>query len=480
MKSSTSPLRHLALVACFALAGGCQTLAPTQKAADFNELYVSGAYQAAADAALSSAGGLATTSKPELLWSLQAGTALTASGQFALSNQVFDAAENLAKEEDTEHLVRKGFEKLTSTLVNNNLNRYSPAVYDGVMINTYKALNNIFLSDAQNARIEFNRAADRQRRAEEHFRSKIEALKQKQAEAAKTAQVSTNNTGSPVPDRDHAEQTVYQAFPELAEWQVYPDFVNPYTDYLHGLYFMLGGADKDDLGKARDSLRRVAGMNPKNPAVKTDLQVVDNLIRGKWRKQKLNPAVWVIFENGLGPQVEELLIPIPLFVVNDKVEYSQLALPKLKLREQAYSHLELFSGKRSLGKTEQLASIDRVVQTEFKREFPLKVTEAVISTLTKGAIQYQARKEGGLAGALAAGIYQAVTTRADTRIWTALPKEVQVARVRRPADRKLTIKGPGLQAPLEIELPDSQFSIVYVKAVAPGTQPAYQIAGYKP
>lgn len=477
--SSTFPLKHLALTACFALASGCQTLAPTQKVADFNALYDSGAYQAAADAALSNAGGLTTTKEPELLWSLQAGTALTASGQFALSNQVFDAAENLAKAEDTEHLARKGFEKLTSTLVNNNLNRYSPAVYDGVMINTYKALNNIFLSDAQNARIEFNRAADRQRRAEEHFRSKIEALKQKQADA-KTAQVSTNTTGAPQPDRDQAEKTVYDAYPELADWQVYPDFVNPYTDYLHGLYFMLGGTDKDDLGKARDSLRRVAGMNPKNPAVKTDLQVVDNLIRGKWRKQKLNPAVWVIFENGLGPQVEELLIPIPLFVVNDKVEYSQLALPKLKLRNQAYDHLELFSGKRSLGKTEQLASIDRVVQTEFKREFPFKVTEAVISTLTKGVIQYQARKDGGLAGALAAGIYQAVTTRADTRIWTALPKEVQVARVRRPADRKLTLNGPGLQAPLQIELPDAQFSIVYVKAAAPGTQPVYQIASYKP
>ena len=477
MKTRSTSSRHFALLGAIALVSGCQTLAPTEKMADFNQLYASGNYQAAADSALQSAGGLSTEKQPELLWSLQAGTALTASGQFALSNQVFDAAEDLAKEEDTEHLVRKGFEKLTSTLVNNNLNRYSPTVYDGVMVNTYKALNSMFLADAQNARIEFNRAADRQRRAEEHFRSKIQAQKEKLSEEQVKAEAPAPANGYQ-PNRAEAEKTVYQAYPELQEWQVYPDFVNPYTDYLHGLYFMLGSSDKDDLGKARDSLRRVAGMNPNNPAVKTDLQVVNNLIRGTWRKQKLNPAVWVIFENGLGPEIEELLVPIPLFLVNDKVEYSQLALPKLKLRDQAYSHLELFAGSKPLGKTEQLASLDRVVQTEFKKEFPYKVTEAVISTIAKGAIQYEARRQGGLAGALAAGVYQAATTRADKRIWSALPKEVQVARIRPPANRKLTIKSPDLAEPLEVELPDSQFSIVYVKASAPGSLPVYQIAGY--
>ena len=477
MNISVPPLRSLALLAGVALTSGCQTLAPTATMTSFNDLYLSGEYQAAADAALQSAGGLDTKKNPELLWSLQAGTALTASGQFALSNRVFDAAEELAKEEDTEHLARKGLEKVASTLINNNLNRYSPTVYDGVMVNTYKALNSMFLADAQNARIEFNRAADRQRRAEEHFRSKIQAQKEKLSEEQAKAETPVE-PGSLQPNRKEAEQTVYQAYPELQDWQVYPDFVNPYTDYLHGLYFMLGSNDRDDLGKARDSLRRVAGMNPKNAAVKTDLKVVENLIRGSWKKQNLNPAVWVIFENGLGPEIEELLVPIPLFLVNDKVEYSQLALPKLKLRDQAYSHLELFAGSKSLGKTEQLASLDRVVQTEFKKEFPYKVTEAVISTIAKGVIQYEARRQGGLVGAMAAGVYQAATTRADRRIWSALPKEVQVARIRPPASRKLTIKSPGLAVPLEVELPDAQFSVVYVKASAPGVQPVYQIAGY--
>ena len=75
MNTCLHPLRALALLGGIALASGCQTLAPTEKMANFNDLYLSGEYQAAADAALQSAGGLEPDKKPELLWSLQAGTA---------------------------------------------------------------------------------------------------------------------------------------------------------------------------------------------------------------------------------------------------------------------------------------------------------------------------------------------------------------------------------------------------------------------
>lgn len=460
-------------LSALALLVGCETIAPRETLQNFNTSYQSGDYSTAAQVALERSGGLQSTGKPELLWSLQAGSALTASGQFATSNQVFDAAEELAKIEDMESIVTKGAEAITSTLVNNNLNRYSPTVYDGVMINTYKALNNIFLQDADNARIEFNRAADRQRRAEEFFSAKIEQERRKQEQAP-----DTQRTAGVSADRQAATDSIYQAYPELTHWQVYPDFVNPFTDYLHGLHFMLASADRDDYSKARDSMRRVAGMTPDNAAVKTDLMVINNLITGKWRKENLNPAVWVVFENGLGPEIQEVLIPVPLFLVSDKVEYSQIALPRLRERTQAYPYLELLSEGSAIGKTETVASIDRVIQTEFKNAFPYRVTEAVASTIAKGLIQYQASKEFGLAGSLMAGVYQATTTRADTRIWTALPKDVQVARVRPPQDGQLVIAAPGLAEPLHIQLPDSQFSVVYIKATAPGVRPVYQVVGY--
>lgn len=483
------PVRHLkglALVACALSLTACQTITTKKDTENFQKEFAVGNYQQAADSALKAGSITAEGESTELLWALHAGAALSASGQYDFSNKVLDGAETLMKAEDTEHVARKGIETVTSVLLNNTFNRYSPAVYDGVMVNTYKALNSIYLHDFQNARIELNRAADRQRRAEEYFKERLseqkEELAKKEQELQQTKKQNSDNKAAPEFDfaqkQKDGEKSVYDAYPELAEWQVYPDFVNPYTDYLHGLYFMLASEDKGDLGKARQSMRRVAGMTPNNSAVKTDLKVIDKLRKGQWRKSRLKPTVWVIFENGEAPEVAETLIPIPLFIVSDKLEYSQLALPKLKDRKRAYPSLTLYSGKKKLGETSLLASMDRVVQSEFKKEFPLKVTKAVASTVVKGFVQYQARKEGGAIGSVLAGIYQLATTHADTRSWTELPKEIQVARISKPKSSKLQLKADGLAEPLDIDLPDNQFSIIYVKASAPGSKPVYRVAGF--
>jgi len=480
MRNLTAPLRTLTFVAGISLVAGCQTLSSQQSLDSFNQHYAQGEYQAAADFALQAGDITPEGDSDDLLWSLQAGSALSAAGQLDYSTRVFDHAETLMKTEDTENIGRKGMEKVTAALVNNNLNRYSPTVYDGVMVNTYKALNNIFLQDLQNARIEFNRAADRQRRAEEAFKARIEEQKQKLAEThQQTGGEQASNSQLDFSSSEKAsEQAVYDAYPELEEWKAYPDFVNPYTDYLHGLYFMLASADREDYGKARQSLRRVAGMSPGNAAIKTDLMVINKLRTGAWRKHKLNPAVWVIFENGEAPSIDEILVPLPLFLLNDQVDYSQIALPKLKERGTAYPYLEIRANGKRLGKTELLASMDRVVQTEFKREFPLKVTEAIASTLTKAFIQYQVKKELGLAGSLVAGLYQATTTRADTRSWTSLPKEVQVVRLRKPGGGTLELNAPGLEQPVQVELPDTRFTVIHVRASTPGSIPVYQVAGF--
>lgn len=462
---------------------GCNAIQTKQHSADFNNQFEAGQFQAAADTALN-AGGISSDGKSDsLLWSLQGGTALSVAGQHKFSNKVFDSAEVMMKAEDTENLGRKGLETVAGVLINNNVNRYSPTVYDGVMTNTYKAMNNMFLHDFPNARIEFNRAADRQRRAEEAFKEKLTEKQQELAEKEAQAKSSNQsaNKNSPI-DYDkstaQSESTVYEQYPELKEWKAYPDYVNPYTDYLHGLYFMLSSQDKSDLSKARTSMRRVAGMSPKNRAVKTDLKVADKLRRGEWSKKRLNPAVWVIFENGLAPTVEETLIPIPLVLVTDKIAYAQIALPKLNHRAKAYPYLEIFNGKKSLGKTTQLADMDRVIQTEFKKEFPLKVAEAISSSLVKALIQYKTQKEAGPMGGLVAALYQAATTHADTRSWSSLPKEVQLARVRKPKNNTLSINAPGLPAPLKIDLPDSRFTVIYVKATTPGSTPAYKITSF--
>jgi len=465
-----------------AFLSGCQTLTTKKYSQSFDQQFSSGQFQQASKTAIT-AGSIDPKGKSNsLLWSLQAGTALTASEQYLFSNTVLDGAEGLMKVDDTKNIASEGFQKATSILLNNSFNDYSPTVFDGVMVNTYKALNSIFLHDMQNARIEFNRAADRQRRAKEHFKDKIKEQKEKLAEGKKkrkkTAKKNSPNVGFSYDKSFSAsEKSIYKKYPELKNWEAYPDFVNPYTDYLHGLYFFLASQDKSDFGKARQSFRRVAGMSPKNKAIAIDLKVANNLRKGVWRKNKLSPTTWVIYENGQAPLVDETLIPLPLFLVSGKIDYAQIALPKLKTRDLSYPYLDISNGKRKLGRTQLLASMDRVVQTEFKKEFPYKATEAVISTLTKALIQYELKKRGGLSGSLAGIVYQAATTHADTRSWSTLPKEVQVARVRKPKNNQLVITAPGLKVPLQVELPKNKFSILFIKAIKSGT-PTYKVIGF--
>ena len=57
---------------------------------------------------------------------------------------------------------------------------------------------------------------------------------------------------------------------------------------------------------------------------------------------------------------------------------------------------------------------------------------------------------------------------ADTRSWTTLPKEVQVACVPTPADRRLVLTVPG-NAPVEVALVDGSVNVVCVRSMSPGS-----------
>jgi hypothetical protein len=71
------------------------------------------------------------------------------------------------------------------------------------------------------------------------------------------------------------------AYTNLDNLKAYADYVNPFTVYLDGLYFMADAADASDLERARKSFERVVGFDPDNNYVKQDLAMVDDLINGK-------------------------------------------------------------------------------------------------------------------------------------------------------------------------------------------------------
>ncbi|MCB1125391.1 MAG: hypothetical protein KDM81_02770, partial [Verrucomicrobiae bacterium] len=121
--------------------------------------------------------------------------------------------------------------------------------------------------------------------------------------------------------------------------------------------------------------------------------------------------------------------------------------------------------------TAPLASMDSVVAQEFRNEWPAILTRTLISAVVKGAASYgivsAARQQGDAAGLLAGigtAILQAAVNVADTRSWTTLPKEWQVARFPTPPDRVVVLRTPDGRT-ASVPLIDGVVNVVYVRAV---------------
>jgi hypothetical protein len=438
----------------------------------FNGIYQQGQFDRAAEFSQQRMGKPGFPGDNNLLWSMQSGAVERARKNFQQSNTLFDQCEEMIKTFDVQ---MRQTDIIGTTLVNDNIIPYRGWAYDGIMVNTYKALNFMSMGNNDYARIEFNRAMERQTRAKEKFSQEIQKEKDRveKANAKKTVDY-TKTTGSP-----EVQNRLTKAYPDLYGFEAYPDYVNPFSTYLAGVYFMATG----DAGKARNLLRESAGMLPNNSYVQKDYASADKWLGGQ---QMPEPRIWVFFENGLGPVKEEFRIDLPLFLVSRKVLYAGIALPKLVKRQGACERLTIQSQGKSYP-TEIVGDMDRVVQTEFAKEFPWILTRALIAAGAKAAAQNAIMQNSGndnlsmSAGRVIAGLavaaYSAATTAADVRIWSALPKDFQVATIPMPADGQLVIMTPGNRA-IPVAIGSCRYAIVYIKIVSPLSDAVIEVIKY--
>jgi hypothetical protein len=401
----------------------------------------------------------------DLLWAMQLGCLERISQNYKQSNDDFDKAEEMLNFFDYQN---KTADSVAAMAVSENIVPYLGEEYDGIMVNTYKALNFMALGDNELARVEFNRALDRQRRAKEKFAKEIAKLQNEldQAQEKEDSQVKKNV------DNPEIQQLIEQRYPGIYNFKAYPDFVNPFTTYIAGVFFDLIG----DHSKAAPLLKEAYGMVSDNEYLAEDIAVTEQVLDGQ---KELKDTVWVVFENGMGPVKEEFRIDIPLFVETKKVKYVGIALPKLIFREQAYSSLTIMAAGHNYT-TEQVADMDRVIQTEFNKDFKGILTRAIISMTAKAVAQYALEKQDKSSSTLASFLvaaYSYATTAADVRIWTTLPKDFQVARFPMPADGLIMIEPPGGES-FQIKIPPCKNSLVYVKIPFRQAKPVYDLLTY--
>jgi hypothetical protein len=400
--------------------------------------------------------------KDAVIWRLEQGAVLRAAGQYDESNQAFDQAQAKIDDYAQKAKVRVGQE--TGAFLSNQAELdYEGRSYDGIMLNTYKALNYLALGEADKARPELIRAYQRQQDAVEANKKRIE---QTQAAAEKNKDKAEIEKAQKDPK---LQSELAGATANLDSVKVYANYVNPFTVYLDGLYFMANAADASDLERAHKSFERVVGFDPGNDHVKQDLATVDDLMNGK----PLTPVTYVIFETGCAPERGQIRIDIPIIVTS--LSYVGAAFPTLKLQGNYTPGLSVTANGTN-ATTALVASVDALVALDFKNELPVVITKTIAATVVKAvaayAINESAQQAGGDLGGILAKIgtigYQAAVNIADTRTWTTLPKQFQVARLPTPADRKIDLTTPnGMKT--SVTIGDGTVNVVYVKEITPGT-----------
>ena len=442
---------------------------------------VSGDFVKAAEGTVKNARIDDETGQPtELLWSLQTGALYRMKQRYEDSNLFFDASEELMFQEDTRGTTSSLLGEAGTLFINDTILPYQQSHYDGIMANTYKALNFAAMNDINNARIEWNRVDDRQRRAVDDFSKQIakrqdeiqqnqQELNEQQSEAQKNASLFADMT----PDIQGSFEQSLQLLTEngandMSVWQPYEEYVNPFTTYMHGLYFMLNAQSRSDYGRAYESLSRAYSLTG-SEMVKGDMAIAHQLMNG-FSPDRVHPRVWVVFENGLSAHKEEFRIDLPIIFSNQNIVYTGVALPRLVEREPAYSKISA-NGVSS----EVVGDMDRIIKAEFKEEYNYILMKELVRAAAKTVAQNQLAATNQYLG-LGMGILQAATTAADIRIWSTLPKEFQVARIKRPEDGIVTLTAPETRQVMNVEIaPQSQFNIIYVKAVSQYHEPVVEV-----
>lgn len=455
-------LKLLSSVISIAMLSGCTSMMQKNDFDSFNGKLDTGDFVGASEIALDHAGYDAESGETDdLLWTLQAGATLNYAGDYELSTKLLDSTETMMKVEDTESTVAEGAELVGSMLGNDAMLDYEQAHYDGIMTNTIKAWNFISTHDYQNARVELNRAEERQRLAAQHFADIIQERKEEiEGEAGDSSALVAQTMES-----ESTQKALEQAGIEQGKWKPYEGYVNPFTTYSYGLNLLVTGKTKSDFQKASDSFKRVYSLTGSSVA-KQDFELARSLAKGS-SKSKLDNQVWVIFENGQSSIKEEKRLDLPVFLLSDNVAYSGIAIPSLKERGVAFDSISVEGSK-----TETVADMDKIIGAEFDQEFPYILAREITRVTLKTIAQKQIKDENALLGN-AFAVMQMVTTGADIRTFSALPSEYQATRVEAESN-SVEIKAGNFTIPVELDTTATKH-IIYVKAISPLIAPSVKV-----
>jgi uncharacterized protein len=399
-----------------------------------------------------------------LLFDLDAGTTQRAAGDIGQSNAQLDDADALVGKYEEWADVSVS-EEVAAALVNARTTAYRGKMSDLVMLNTYRAINFMEMGKNNGARSMLIRAAFVQKDIAQKYQADLDK-EATEADADKKKNSDQFDTDKSV---DAANKQMAANDQDLLNLKAYGRYVNPFCDYMQGIYFMGAALDQSDKETASTAFKRASSMEPDNAYIKQDIADAENVANGK----KLPPLTYVIFETGTAPETDQIAITIPLFLVNRQAPDISLNFPYMRRHGDFVGSLGVDAGGTNYP-TSTVVDMDSVILQEFKNTLPTVTTRMIISAATKAAIQAGAEQatKGNAYASLGTNVgmllYQVATNQADLRTWRTLPKQIQVARFPTPADHKLVLTPGDSSGRIAVDLEDGPINLVYAKSVRRG------------
>lgn len=152
----------------------------------------------------------------------------------------------------------------------------SGADYDRIMESTYRALNYLQLGKFDEARVEMNRALDRQRDAVTRNAARIEKAQQ----AAKDSAANGGYDANRAQQNPHYRAQYQQTYGALDGFKFYSQYVNPFATYLQGLCLMARPQSASDYESARVDFERVRAMIGDDPYIVADCDLATKFDEG--------------------------------------------------------------------------------------------------------------------------------------------------------------------------------------------------------
>lgn len=465
---------------------GCRT-----PMADYENCLVSGDYT---KAALIASEEIDEGDDDELMWRLMAGGASRLSGDGEEAVFQFDRAEDIMIDHDGASVFSRCATGTWAMMTNDKAFPYDGGGQDRIMTCLYKAIEFAANGNSDGARTELNRAAQHQENwlherrkeiadAQERMEKDVKSYKNEKESGTSVASAEkvSVDSGKVVADAfksaDFAAAVKEQSGFDMAKDGVLDDlqpvdWMNPYAAHVTGVFRWLNNDE------CRNYLKDAAACSKGNPAALRDFAEVE---RGATPQNQ----VWVWLEDGLCPKREQWRIDLPLLLIpylGKYVKYAGMAFPRLVNRASAGS------GWRVAGTPmAELADMDAKIELEFDVYF----RAALIREITRTAVKIGSQVALGvvaenvndtrtryalIASQYAVATWAAVTTGADTRSWTALPKKVYAVRINRPPDGRVVIQSAAGNV-AEVTVPEGN-SMVFVSKTSAQAVPSVKVVTY--